>query len=84
MKVLGTNVMVGIEVLNKMREKGYSGHRSQFRIICKCRGITDANRKCKNLGLHDRAFVSSIHQRREIKQNWNYVKKRIFGFVLTE
>lgn len=60
MKVLGTNTFLYGDILDKMRERGYSGTHNQFRIICKCRGISDANKKCKEIGLHDRIFSSAF------------------------
>ncbi len=56
MKVLGTNTFLYGNLLDKMSERGYSGSDNQFRIICKCRGVADANRKCKEIGLHDKIF----------------------------
>lgn len=56
MKVLGTNILLGGKQLNRMKELGYKGSHNQFRIICKCRGMADANRKCQALGAHENIF----------------------------
>lgn len=59
MKVLGTNTFFRGKALEKLKNLGYSGHHNQFRIICKCRGINDANRKCNELGICGKVFVAN-------------------------
>lgn len=58
MKILLTTTFIYGEYLEKLRSLGAPIHDHQFKIICKCRGIADANRKCKEAGLGDRVFVS--------------------------
>ncbi|MCM1235673.1 MAG: hypothetical protein NC489_36725 [Ruminococcus flavefaciens] len=60
MKVLGTNTFLYGDLLDKMHDRGYSGVHNQFRIICKCKGIANANRKCKEIGLHNKIFTSNF------------------------
>lgn len=57
MKVLGTDTFVSNKVFEKIKERGYTGTSHQFRIICKCRGIADANKKCSILGIGDKIFT---------------------------
>lgn len=56
MKVLGTDIFLDNNKAAVLRQHGYKGTHNQFRIICKCRGIDDANRKCKEIGLCDGVF----------------------------
>lgn len=56
MKVLGTNIMIGGEKLDTLRKMGYKGYHSQFRIICKCKSMAEANRKCEALGFYKKVF----------------------------
>lgn len=59
MKVLGTNIGLPSEYFNKMEELcNRKFYHNQFRIICKCKSLADANKKCKTAGLHDKVFVS--------------------------
>ncbi len=55
-KVLGTNAVIIGSKLNKLRELGVSEHERQFRVICGCTGLADANRQCEAAGLDDRTF----------------------------
>lgn len=57
MKVLGTNVIIGGKPLERLKQLGYKGGQNQFYIICGCRGMRDANEKCKALGMRDNVFV---------------------------
>lgn len=59
MKVLGTNIMIGGDKLDKLKELGYKGCHSQFRIICKCKSMAEANRKCEGLGFYKNTFSKS-------------------------
>lgn len=59
MKVLGTNTSVGFDRLNALKELGYIGHHNQFRIICKCKSMADANRKCEAAGVGSKTFQST-------------------------
>ncbi|MSS07066.1 hypothetical protein FYJ38_00235 [Clostridium sp. WB02_MRS01] len=57
MKVLGTNTGLPYEMLQKISKLSDKElHHNQFRIICKCKGIADANRKCKEEGLASKVF----------------------------
>ena len=56
MKVLGTNVFLYGDILEKIKKLGYTGSHRQFRLVCKCRGIADANRKCKDIGFNRNVF----------------------------
>lgn len=56
-KVLGTDINIGGCMLDYIRSRGYTGHHNQFRIICKCTSIYDANKKCSVAGLGDGVFV---------------------------
>jgi hypothetical protein len=59
MKVLGTEAFhFGGKRLEAMRAFGYVGTHGQFRIICKCKSMADANRKCAAAGLGEKIFRS--------------------------
>lgn len=58
MKVLATNTSLPYKILQRLihltdRELPDN----QFRIICRCRGIADANRKCEVNGLGEKVFL---------------------------
>lgn len=58
MKVLATNVLLPYEILQKLihlSDRDLSDN--QFRIICRCRGVADANRKCDANGLGEKVFL---------------------------
>lgn len=58
-KVLGTTTGLPKAYKDKLEElTGREFRHNQFRIICKCKSVADANRKCKEAGLHDKVFVS--------------------------
>lgn len=58
MKVLGTNTGLPYEMLLKIRMLSDKElHHNQFRVICRCRGIADANRKCEAEGLGAKVFL---------------------------
>ncbi|MCD7996439.1 MAG: hypothetical protein LUH21_04310 [Clostridiales bacterium] len=59
MKVLGTDVFLTGSTLDKLKEKGHTGSRNQFRIICKCKSMADANRKVKPITNIDKTFVTN-------------------------
>jgi hypothetical protein len=58
MKVLGADIFLSRNWVDVLREFGYKGHHGQFRIVCKCKSMADANRKCAAAGLGDRVFRS--------------------------
>lgn len=58
MKVLATNASLPYDMLQKLihlSDKELPDN--QFRVICKCRGIADANRKCEANGLGEKVFL---------------------------
>lgn len=57
MKVLGTNTGLPFEMLQKIKAlSGKEFQHNQFRIICRCRGIADGNKKCEAAGLVSKVF----------------------------
>ena len=57
MKVLGTTAHIPPAYKKKVEEYiGMELTRNEFRVICKCRGISDANRKCAELGFGSTLF----------------------------
>lgn len=57
MKILGTTVFLYGDMLSAVRSFGYADNKRQFRVICKCRGMKDANEKCIKAGLGSRIFI---------------------------
>ncbi len=55
-KVLGTNAVIIGSQLNKLRELGVPERERQFRVICGCTGLADANRQCEAAGLDNKTF----------------------------
>ncbi len=55
-KVLGTNAIITGSKLNKLHELGAPERERQFRIICGCTSLADANRQCEEAGLDNRTF----------------------------
>lgn len=55
-KVLGTNAVIIGSKLNKLHELGAPEKERQFRVICGCTGLADANRQCEAAGLDNRTF----------------------------
>lgn len=55
-KVLGTDTVIIGSKLNKLHELGAPEHKRQFRIICGCTSLADANRQCETAGLDNRTF----------------------------
>lgn len=71
MKVLGTIAYIPPAYKKKVEE--YTGReltRNEFRVICKCKGINDANKKCAELGfrstLFSRAYTSETGNETEV------------------
>lgn len=57
MKVLGTTGHIPYKYWKKVEEiLGETIPRNEFRIICKCKGMRDANEKCSSLGLYPKTF----------------------------
>lgn len=52
----GTNVMLWGKMVDKLRELGYKGHHSQFRVVCKAKSRAEANRIAKGYGLGENVF----------------------------
>lgn len=60
MKVLGASFFPNYEITNKLRELGGEKVLSgQFRVICKCKSMADANRKIKELTNSDDVFKTA-------------------------
>ena len=57
-KVLGTVAIIRGKYLQKLHEMGVPAHKDQFRIICGCTSMADANRQCEAAGLNNRTFES--------------------------
>ena len=57
-KVLGTTAVIGGKCLQKLHEMGAPAHKKQFRVICGCTSMADANRQCEAAGLNNRTFES--------------------------
>lgn len=55
-KVLGTNAVIIGSKLNRLHELGAPERERQFRVICGCTGLADANRQCEAVGLDNRTF----------------------------
>jgi len=51
MKFLYTYTLIGGEKLQALKEMGYRGSHGQFRVVCKCKSVADANKKCEEAGL---------------------------------
>lgn len=60
MKVLGATFFPTYEITNILRELGGDkGFHGQFRIICKCKSMADANRKIQGLTNNGMVFRSN-------------------------
>ena len=57
-KVLGTAATIRGKYLQKLHEMGVPAHKDQFRVICGCTSMADANRQCEEAGLNNRTFQS--------------------------
>ena len=57
-KVLGTAAVIRGKYLQKLHEMGVPAHKDQFRVICGCTSMADANRQCEAAGLNNRTFES--------------------------
>lgn len=57
MKVLVTNTELPYDMLQKIKMLSTRKiNHNQFRIICKCKGLADANGKCETEGLAAKVF----------------------------
>ncbi len=57
MKVLGTTTDVPVNYWRKAEIfLGESIPRNEFRVIFKCRGFDDVNKKCYDLGFREKTF----------------------------
>lgn len=57
MKVLGTNTGLPYDVLQKIKTlSSIEIRNNKFRIICRCKGLLDGNRKCEAAGLGEKVF----------------------------
>ena len=59
-KVLGTAAVIKGSELDKLHELGVPERERQFRVICGCTGLADANRQCEAAGLDGRTFQSGF------------------------
>ncbi len=59
MKVLGTTTNLCGTVARNARKICTRNTNNQYRIICGCKSITDANRQCKAAGLNEKTFMWS-------------------------
>lgn len=59
-KVLGTAAIIRGKYLQKLHEMGAPAHKDQFRVICGCTSIADANRQCEAAGLNNKTFQSDF------------------------
>lgn len=58
MKVLATNASLPYDMLQRVTSLSDRNlPDNHFRVICKCRGIADANRKCEANGLGEKVFL---------------------------
>lgn len=65
MIILGTDTFLYGKQLDRMNELGHKGSHNQFRIICRCKDVKDANRKCKALGIGDKVFRAGYYSETE-------------------
>lgn len=59
-KILGTTAFLYGDMLTAIRSFGYADNKRQFRVICRYRGVKDANEKCMKAGLGSRIFTPSF------------------------
>lgn len=57
-KVLGTTVVFKGKYLQKIHKMDVPARINQFRVICGCTSMADANRQCESAGLDNRTFQS--------------------------
>ncbi|NFA60363.1 hypothetical protein EXM63_03780 [Clostridium botulinum] len=55
-KYYGTNVMLYGDKISKIRELGYKGTHSQFRVVCKAKSKAEANRMAESYGFGKKVF----------------------------
>ena len=65
MKVLGTEIFLYNTMMEGMKAFGHKGNHRQIKIVCKCKSMTDANRKCAAAGLGDKIFKSGWYSETE-------------------
>lgn len=58
-KYYGTHTHIGGKALEKIRDLGYKGSHSQFRIVCKAKSMAEANRIAESIGLRSKTFESN-------------------------
>lgn len=80
MKVLGTHMMAGQDLSKAMKHFGYNGHHNQFRIICKCKSMADANRKCDAYNLGQKVFRSDYTSGTSNEKELNICEKTDIAF----
>ena len=80
MKYYGTNVSLSGNQLKKIRELGYKGYHSQFRIVCKAKSRAEANRIAESLCLGKKVFNPAYTSETGNKTELEFADK--FGFII--
>ena len=81
-KYLGTFTLLYGNWLDKLIKLGYKGTHRQFRIVCKCHSMAEANRICEGYGLGSKVFLSKYtsetgnDKELELLQNTNVIIAR--------
>jgi len=55
-KYYGTNINISGEKLDKLKQLGYKGHHSQFRVVCRAKSMAEVNRIAESYGLGSKCF----------------------------
>jgi hypothetical protein len=55
-KYYGTHTSLPYSMLIKIRGLGFQGHHNQFRVVCKAKSMTEANKIAKESGLYEKTF----------------------------
>jgi len=55
-KYYGTNIFLYGDMLDKIRQLGYKGYHNQFRVVCKAKSKSEANRIAEGYGLGKDVF----------------------------
>ena len=50
-KILGSCVIIYGKLLEALKLRGYNGTHNQFRVVCRCTGLKDANEKLLSVGI---------------------------------
>ena len=79
-KYFGTLVLVYGSKYDKLKELGYSGYGNHFRIICKAKSISEANRIAESYGLGERVFNNRYATQTRNKLEMELSDK--YGFII--